>query len=193
MNEKVATESDWVSRCQAGDLAAWRTLYDQYLPVVYRVCNRMGVPPADLGDVCQEVFLRVYRALGGFRGEAQFSTWLYRIALNEAARSRRSGSVRLALSTFLRREPVVQPISRPDDELARTEAARELERILARMKPKQREVFVLFELEELGLEEIAEVLGCPLETVRSRLRHARADFDRLRRQRELVVSQGGSP
>jgi RNA polymerase sigma-70 factor, ECF subfamily len=66
--------------------------------------------------------------------------------------------------------------------------------LLGRMKPKHRTVFVLFEIEELSLAEIVDVLGCPLETVRSRLRHARADFARLRRQHQVVrTAPGGRP
>jgi RNA polymerase sigma-70 factor (ECF subfamily) len=78
------------------------------------------------------------------------------------------------------------PARSPDRLVEQAEAFAELEAILARMKPKQRTVFVLFEVEELPLERIAEVLECPLETVRSRLRHARAEFERLRRQHGLV-------
>ena len=73
LSERLALEEDWIGLCRAGDMAVWRTLYDQHLPLVYRVARRMGVPERDLGDVCQEVFLRVYRGLGSFRGEAQFS------------------------------------------------------------------------------------------------------------------------
>jgi RNA polymerase sigma-70 factor (ECF subfamily) len=137
----------------------------------------MGVPESERGDLCQEVFLRVYRGLGGFRGEAELSTWLYRIVLREVARSRRARTVRGALMSLLGRQPVP---ARPEP-LARAEAAWELEAVLKHLPPKQRQVLVLFDLEELSLEEVSAVLGCPLETVRSRLRHARAEFSRLRR------------
>jgi RNA polymerase sigma-70 factor (ECF subfamily) len=170
-----------------GDGADWRALYDQHLPLVYRVARRMGVPDSDLGDLCQEVFLRAFRHLEGFRQDAQLSTWLYRITIREVARARRGRAVRHALRTLLGRQPPAadaQPLA-----LARAEATWELERLLARMKPRHREVFVLFEWEELPLEEIAAALGCPLETVRSRLRRARAAFARLRRQDRLT--EGG--
>jgi RNA polymerase sigma-70 factor (ECF subfamily) len=184
-------EDDFIGRCRAGDVAGWRALYDRYLPLVFRVAQRLGVDERDIRDVCQEVFLRVYRGLGSFRGGAQFSTWLYRIALNEAARAGRATTVRRAVMTLLGREATPSPAPRPDTELGRNEAARELERMLAGMRPRQREVFVLFEIEELPLVKIAEILGCGLETVRSRLRHARADFDRLCRQRQLTSAPTG--
>lgn len=186
MSARNQQDDDLVGRGKSGDGATWRALYDRYLPLVYRVAQRMGVPERDLGDVCQEVFLRVHRGFAGFRGEAQLSTWIYRIALNEAARHGRGAALRRTLGALLGREPVVASPARPDESLARSEAARDLEWILAGLRPKQREVFLLFEIEELPLAQIAEVLGCGLETVRSRLRKGRAEFDRLLRQRALT-------
>jgi RNA polymerase sigma-70 factor (ECF subfamily) len=171
---------------RAGDLTAWRDFYERYLPLVYRVAGRMGVPDSELGDVCQEVFLRAYRGMGAFRGEAQVGTWLYTIVVREAARARRARVVRTALLALLGRQP---PEVAPDL-VARSEAAREVERVLGGLKPRQREVLVLFDLEERTLEEIAEILGCPLETVRSRLRLARAEFSRIRAREALA--RGGS-
>jgi RNA polymerase sigma-70 factor (ECF subfamily) len=178
LREHVAPDGQRLALCRAGELAAWRALYDQYLPLVYRVACRLGVPDSEIGDLCQEVFLRVYRGLGTFRGDAQFSTWLYSIIVREATRARRARAVRNALLALLGRQPVVAS----PEPLARAEASWEVARVLARMKPKHRQVFVLFDLEELTLAEIAAALRCPLETVRSRLRHARAEFARLRRQ-----------
>jgi RNA polymerase sigma-70 factor (ECF subfamily) len=181
----VTLEGDLLGLCRAGDLAAWRELYEQHVPTVYRVARRLGVPEGDCGDLCQDVFLRVFRGLRTFRGEAQFSTWLYRIVLHETARTMRARGVRNAFLALLGRQPV--PTVGPDP-LDRAQATRELERVLGRMKPKHREVFVLFELEELPLEQIAAALECPFETVRSRLRHARAAFERLRQQRLRAVA-----
>jgi RNA polymerase sigma-70 factor (ECF subfamily) len=190
--EPVVEEAEWLGRCRAGDRAAWRWLYDRHFPQVYRLAIRLGAYDREAGDVCQEVFLRVYRGLGSFRGEAQFSTWLFRITMNEVSRLRRAGGVRRALSTLLGREDQgPPPARRPDEQFEQGEACRELEAVLSRMKAKHREIFVLHELEELGLAEIAAVLGCGVETAKSRLRLARADFERLRRQRTFVVIAGG--
>lgn len=190
LSEQVTMDGDWIGLCRAGDLAAWRVLYDRHLPVVYRVARRLGVPESDCRDLCQEVFLRVYRGLGRFRGEAQFSTWLYRIVLHEVARARRSRKVRdtlLALVGRLAPPPPPPPV--PDELLASQEATALLASLLGRMKPKHREVFVLHELEHLPLAQLAETLGCPPETVRSRLRHAWGEFERLRRQ--FLLTGGG--
>lgn len=188
VREVAPSEIDWLARCRAGDAAAWRRLYDEHFPLVFRLSIRMGASEREAADVAQEVFLRVWRGLGSFRGDALFRTWLYRITLNEVSRVAREGAVRRAFGAVLAlvsREEA--PAARAPDRLAeQAEAFAELEAILARMRPKQRAVFVLFEIEELSLEQIAQVLECPLETVRSRLRHARADFDRLRRQQGLA-------
>ena len=183
------SERDWLARCQAGDAAAWRALYDEHFPLVFRLAIRMGASEREAADIGQEVFLRIWRGLGTFRGEALFRTWVYRITLNETARAGRSAALRRRFGGLLEllshdEAPAVHALAaRPPDRLVeQAEAFAELQRILGRMKPKQRTVFVLFEIEELPLEEVAQVLDCPLETVRSRLRHARTEFDRLRRQ-----------
>jgi RNA polymerase sigma-70 factor, ECF subfamily len=188
------SQSEWLRRCRTGDREAWRRLYDLHFPQVYRLALRMGVSDREAADVCQEVFLRVHRGLGRFRGEAQISTWIYRIALNEVTRLGRAGAVRRALAALLGQGelPTSGPAT-PEHACQQSEAVRELHLVLARMKPRQRAVFVLFELEELSLEEIGAVVGAGIETVKSRLRHARAEFERLRKQRSLVALAGGHP
>ena len=128
-SEGPAYEDDWLGRCRQGDLAAWRQLYDQQFERVYRLVQRLGVPERDAADVCQEVFLRVHRGLGRFRGDAQIGTWLFRIALNESRRWGRLRGVRQALLALYSREPVVAP-GQPDDVLARAEGWRELGALL---------------------------------------------------------------
>jgi RNA polymerase sigma-70 factor (ECF subfamily) len=187
VQQEAAPAADWLDRCRAGDAAAWRQLYDAHFPMVFRLAIRLGASEREAADVAQEVFVRVWRGLGSFRGEAQLRTWIYRIALNEAARATRAAAVRRTIGVLLPvfgREAAAAP--GPDRLVENAEAFAELQALLARMRPKQRTVFVLFEIEELSLEEITQVLDCPLETVRSRLRHARAEFERLRRRDELV-------
>jgi len=187
-------EDEWLRRCQAGDSAAWRLLFDAHFDRVYRLALRMGVPNRDVPDLCQEVFLRVHRSLHGFRGECRLSTWIFRIACNEIARAGRASQLRRMLPGLLgaRGETGLSaaPTS-PDEQAARSEAVRELSTLLGHMKPKLRVVFILFELEELSLEEIAVIVQTGPETVKSRLRHARLAFDKLQRQRRLVSLAGG--
>jgi RNA polymerase sigma-70 factor, ECF subfamily len=186
-------DEHWLRRCREGDLAAWRQLYDHQFERMYRLVQRLGVPERDAADVCQEVFLRVHRGLGRFRGDAQIGTWLFRIALNESRRWGRLRGLRQTLLALYSREP--QPAPRqPDEALARSEGWRELGALLVQLKPKLREVFVLFEIEELSVDEVSAVLDVGAETVKSRLKRARAEFERLRRQRALVaVAATSSP
>ena len=189
--DTAASEDTWLRRCRSGDVSAWRQLYDQQFERVYRLVQRLGVPERDAADVCQEVFLRVHRGLGSFRGDAQIGTWLFRIALNEARRWGRLRGVRQALLALYGREPR-PPAGQPDEALARAEGWRELAALLGQLKPKLREVFVLFEIEELSLDEVTAVLDVGTETVKSRIKRARAEFERLRRQRALVAVVGGA-
>ena len=184
-------DEDWLRRCRQGDLAAWRWLYDQQFERVYRLVQRLGVPERDAADVCQEVFLRVHRGLERFRGDAQIGTWLFRIALNEARRWGRLRAVRQALLALYSREPQPGP-GQPDDVLARAEGWRELAAVLDQLKPKLREVFVLFEIEEMSLDQVSAVLNVGAETVKSRIKRARSEFERLRKQRALVAVAGGA-
>ena len=180
----------WVERCRSGDPVAWRHLYDEHFPMVFRLAIRLGASEREAADISQEVFLRAWKGLHTFRGEAQFRTWLYRITFNETSRFAKKAGLRRKLSAVLQlfgAEPA-PPAPGPDRQAERSEAFAHLQLILGRLKPKQRSVFVLYEIEELSLEEIADLLGCPLETVRSRLRLARADFDRLRRHPGLAAS-----
>jgi RNA polymerase sigma-70 factor (ECF subfamily) len=180
-------EGDWLARCRAGDAAAWRWLYDEHFPMVFRLAVRMGASEREAADVAQEVFVRVWRGLGSFRGDAQLRTWIYRIAVNETVRAGRDAGVRRAFGKVMAafgNEERTAPAA--DRMMEQAEALGELQELLARLKPKHRTVFVLFEIEELSLAEIVDVLDCPLETVRSRLRHAREEFERLQRQRRVV-------
>jgi RNA polymerase sigma-70 factor (ECF subfamily) len=186
VHQPLPLDAGWVDLCRVGDRCAWRAFYEQHLPLVYRVARRMGVLESEVADVCQEVFLRVYRGLPRFRGDAQLSTWLYRIVVREASRARRHRMLRRTLLALVGQQPPA--IGVPSDVGL---ATRDLERVLGRMKPRHREVFVLFEWEELALEEVAAALDCPVETVRTRLRRARAEFGRLRRQD--LLSKGDPP
>lgn len=117
-----AAQAGWITRCRAGDEQAWRELYDRYLPLVHRVALRMGASDREVADVCQEVFLRVHRGLASFRGDAQLSTWFYRITANEVSRLRRDAGIRRTLASLLGREPEPPPIA------DRTEASRRAKR-----------------------------------------------------------------
>lgn len=182
----LSTEADLVGRCLGGDAAAWRQLYFAHVDRVGRFLRRMGVPAADLEDVLQDTFVALHASLADWDGRTGLPTWLLGIAMNHVRTSRRR--------TFRRRLARLVGFvgwSDPDagdtgKDVERREAARELQWILDRMGDKQREVFVLYEIEGIDGPSIAKMLGCSVNTVWSRARLAREDFRRLLRQRATV-------
>jgi len=172
-------DEELVDRCRLGDTNAWRSLYERYSPSVHRFISALGIPPEEREDAAQDVFMAVYRSLGRFRGEAQLSTWIYRIAARHAVRMGRRRRVREFLSVLALREP--PPPATPDPS-ERASHLHMLDRMLTRLNPKKRTVFVLFEIEGLKVDEIARVVGCPENTVWSRLHHARSEMLKMARR-----------
>ncbi len=178
-----------VAQFREGSAAAFDALVERHrLRIFHLACRLVGTDHAD--DVAQEVFIAAYRALHHFRGEARFSTWLYRIALHTCsrrlktitARSRREHHPSPAAEDAPD-ESLEIPDSRHDPErlALRTELREEVRRAIAGLSEKHRDVIVLRDLQQLSYEEIAEVIGCPVGTVRSRLHHATAQLaERLR-------------
>jgi len=176
----VVADAELVRSCRAGDRVAWRGLYDRYAPLVHRFSAALGVPPDECEDASQDIFIAVYRSLHHFRGEAQLSTWIYRIAARHAIRLGRRRRTRENMRlTMLKEKP---PISADPSE--RSVQVATLDRMLAKLPPKKRTVLVLFEIEGLSAKEISDVIGCPENTVWSRLHHARAEM--VKRARRMV-------
>jgi RNA polymerase sigma-70 factor (ECF subfamily) len=171
-----------VERCLDGDAPAWRALYESNWTFVSRVARRMGTPQEELDDVCQEVFVVAFRKLRQFQS-GRLTTWLYRITANVASDRHRRRRLRRALSDLWGHREV-EPVSLPDRTVESREAEALVSRVLERMSAKKREVFVLYEIEGLEGEAIAELVGAPVNTVWTRLHHARKDFERMAR-REL--------
>ena len=169
------SDAELVSRCRNGDRTAWRTLFERHAPTVYRFLTALGVPPTEREDACQDVFLAIYKSLGRFRGESQLSTWIYRIAARGAGRALERQRLRHLLASMLLREPEA-PLVDPSEQADRL---RLFQKMLGRLSPKKRLVFVLFEVENIPIEEIAEIVGCPANTAWSRLHHARREIAKM--------------
>jgi RNA polymerase sigma-70 factor (ECF subfamily) len=132
-------------------------------------------------DVVQETFLVAFRRLDSFK-DGRFTTWLYRIAANVVANRHRRRRVRRVLFSLWGGAPEESIVLGPDAELESQDAEKLVGGALEQMAPKKREVFALFEIEGLSGDEIAERVGCSVETVWSRLHYARKEFDRLVRK-----------
>jgi RNA polymerase sigma-70 factor (ECF subfamily) len=163
----------------AGVTATWEELYEEHFDFVWRSLRRLGVPTSGLDDAAQEVFLVVFRRASNFEGRSTLKTWLFGIAYNVARHSSRSG--------FRREEPlsdhVASAATNQEEAMSRAEAVRALYEVLDGLDAEKRAVFVMAELEEMTAPEISEVSGIPLNTVYSRLRAARTDFDAALRRR----------
>lgn len=163
---------------------AFADVYKDHAPFVWRVLRRMGLGDDEVEDAFQEVFLVVHRKLDGFEHRAALRTWLYRITVRCAAHRRRRARKAPAAAAP---EPAIEAAQA--DELASREARAELDEILDTLDDPRRAVFVLYELEELTLAEVAATVGSPLQTVYSRLQSARAAFEaevKRRRAKERI-------
>lgn len=143
---------------------------------IWHVLRSLGVREPDLDDMCQEVFLVVQRKLDSFEFRASLSSWLYGIAVRVASGYR---------SRAHRRREVLGPdlpepaFNAPQEEqLEELESWQWIESLLGRLSEEQRQVFVLYELEEFAMPEVSEIVGCPLQTAYSRLRAARTIVER---------------
>ena len=175
----LAEDKALVERFRNGDTLASRALYERYAQPVFRFLSALGVPPEEREDAAQDVFIAVYRGLKQFRGDAQLSTWIYRIAARHASHLGRRRRMRSFLSLLPWHEAEPEP---QDDPAEKASDLRLLDRLLDKLSPKKRMVLVLFEIEGLGVNEIAIVMGCPPNTVWSRLRHARAELVKAARR-----------
>ena len=165
-----------IERFLSGDRAAFEELFDRYGTYVYNIVRGVLASSDDASDVTQEVFLQVYRSLHKFRRGSRFTTWLYRIALNralDAARAHRRRGV-LPLSEAI--EKKLEPTGDPGGDIESHSAAELVWRVLRQMDPKHRDVLVLRYIQELDIEEMAEVLGCSVGAVKVRLFRARQKF-----------------
>lgn len=178
-----------VRQAAAGDPAAFRALFARHRSDVARLVYRMLNAPADLEDVVQEVFVQVFRSLKDFRGQSKFSTWLHRVTVNVVLMHRRSARSRPVLIEELPGELVADDgQTLPDEAVDRLERMRAFQRLLARLADKKRVVFVLHELEGMSPAEIADVVGAPVLTVRTRLFYARRELEAMLAEEPALAS-----
>lgn len=170
-----------VARVQAGDKAAFDLLVLKYQRKILRLLSRMLRDQSEIEDVMQEAFIKAYRALPQFRGDSAFYTWLYRIAINTArnwmaSQSRRPSSPSLHQSedgeTFDEIDNLIDN-NTPESLLASREIAESVNETIQALPAELRTAIVLREIEGLSYEEIAQAMGCPIGTVRSRIFRAR--------------------
>lgn len=194
------TDLALVQRTLAGDSRAYELLVVKYQRRIQRLVGRMVRDTDLVEDISQETFIRAYRALGQFRGDAQFYTWLYRIAVNTAKKA----------LVDLRRDPLVTESARrsaddedetsaveneltsaetPETVLAAKEIAAAVNQAMEALPEELRQAVSLREIEGLSYEEISEMMNCPIGTVRSRIFRAREAISA--RVKPLLANQSG--
>ncbi|XXX73627.1 sigma-70 family RNA polymerase sigma factor [Sorangium sp. So ce134] len=189
---------DWIRRFQSGDPTAFAEIFRRYRRDVARLVFRMLGPTADAEDVIQEVFIQVHRSLGDFRGQSKFTTWLHRVTVNAVLMARRAARSR---PVFAGEPSVDLEVDRgmlPDEDAARARRIDAFRRVLERLPEKKRVVYVLHELEGIAPTEIAEIVGAPVLTVRTRLFYARREIEAMMRaepalaQLAAELAEGGA-
>lgn len=190
-------EQRLIERLKRSDETAFNELVLQYQGQIYRLLLRMLSDPAEAEDVAQEVFITVFKSIGGFRGDAKLSTWLYRVASNHGKNrikylARRARDTKREIddpsiaASLAQANP--RSMERPDEMAAGHEAQDHIRRALEGLDEEQRVLVVLRDLENLTYEEIQRVTGLPSGTVKSRLHRARMAL-----HKEFLSLQRGKP
>jgi RNA polymerase sigma-70 factor (ECF subfamily) len=168
------TDEELVSRSMAGDTDSFNQLILRWERPIYALAYRVIGREEDARDVCQDTFLRAYRALPGFKGQAKFSSWLYRIALNLCRdwirRQRRAPVLQMPEGV----DPIEMAAEREPAEsietlVARRELSSVVEEAMTLLPEEQRTAIILKEYHGMTFQEIADLQGCPLSTVKTRL------------------------
>jgi RNA polymerase sigma-70 factor (ECF subfamily) len=177
------TDEQLVARAQEGDTRAFEFLVRKYQYKIIQLVSRL-VGEADAADVAQETFIKAYRALNGFRGQSAFYTWLYRIGINTAknhivSRGRRPANqdIDIADAEQYGHTEHLSDVDTPESVLLSEEIKQKVAEVIHKLPPDLRQAITLRELEGLSYEEIAEVMDCPIGTVRSRIFRAREAID----------------
>jgi len=185
MTDQQSTDRQLVARVQKGDRRAFDLLVIKYQHRILALVGRFVPDFAEAQDVTQEAFIKAYRALPGFRGESQFYTWMYRIAVNTAknylvSRGRKTPTRDIDLddAEFFADEANMKDIETPDGLLQRDQLQKVVFDAIEALPEELRMAVTLRELEGMSYEEIAEVMECPIGTVRSRIFRAREAIDR---------------
>lgn len=186
MTAPKTTDARLVERVQRGDKRAFDLLVVKYQYRIQALVSRYVRDQDDIQDVVQDAFLKAYRALPRFRGESQFYTWLYRIAINTAknflvARSRRppATDVDVVDAEFHSGGEALTDIDTPENELAGEQLRAAVFEALEALPEDLRTAVTLREFDGLAYEEIADIMECPVGTVRSRIFRAREAIDKV--------------
>jgi len=181
MTSEREIDAELVARVQRGDKKAFELLMLKYQRKILRLLSRFIRDPSEIADVAQEAFIKAYRALPQFRGESAFYTWLYRIAINTAKNHLVASGRRPSSPSEYENEDGetfdetdnLSDINTPESMMATREIAETVNLAIEALPEELRTAIVLREIEGMSYEDIAQSMGCPIGTVRSRIFRAR--------------------
>lgn len=190
------TENEIIERVKNGNRDAFTELMERYRTQVFNTAYRMLSDYEDASDATQEVFIKIYKSIASFKGQSSFTTWIYvicRNVCNDILRKRKRQGINISI--YGDDEDESSPIKNiksdtptPEETVETDERQRLVQEAIASLKPEYREVIVYSDMQQLSYEEIAQILKCPVGTVRSRLNRARTALRKiLAEKRELFL------
>jgi len=185
---RPVSEKHLIAACQQGDRDAFRQLFELHRDRVWSVALHYTGEEQAARDITQQVFLKLFTSIAQFRHDAGFATWLYRLVVNQCLDEQRRGRRFLSLDLFRSGEEAEQdeagwnhlqsPPNSPEDRMTEQEQAAAVKAAVRQLKPKLRMAILLKYFEELSYEEMADVLGCSMGTVASRLNRGHQELAR---------------
>lgn len=190
-------EKAMIEKCKNGDLASFEALFALYGEKIYQIAYRYFGNSEDAQDLTQEAFIKIYRNINQYRGEAQFSTYVFRIATNlcydELRKRKRKKEEPIDKELELEDGKVIVQIAgtldSPEEKLERREKQKVLQHYIAKLPLEQRTVVILRDIEGFSYEEIATFLDCSLGTVKSRISRGRQTLKSMLSGEELFVEE----
>ncbi len=173
MNDK-----ELVTKIKNGDQNALKQLFEQYQHLVYNICYRMTGNQEEAEDITQDVFIKIFHAIGKFRGEAKFSSWIYRIAVNTCLKRERRKKLEswISLEFLFQEKEQFQPESpeeSPDQQIEIAEKEQIVQKAIQSIPERQKTALILFRYENLSYEEIAAIMKISLSAVEALLHRAK--------------------
>lgn len=186
----LVSDHQLIAECLSGKTASFGELVRRHQDRLYSTIFRLVDSAEDAQDVVQETFLSAYQSLESFKGESQFFTWLYRIAVNTAISLKRKQRVALSIQASQNGQGGTEPLdfsegSQPIRAAEKAEREQRIRKALSKLSPEHRTVLVLKDMEGQKYESMAEILQVPVGTIRSRLHRARIELRDLLQREDL--------
>lgn len=179
------TENDLIKKCKKGNREAFNNLFEAYQSKVVNIAYGMLSNREDAYDAAQEVFVRVYRNISSFKEEASFNTWLYRIITNvcsDILRKRQKNSKVISISNMSDEEndiDIPDDSPTPEENIELTERQRAVKDAISQLREEYRVVITMCDIEGMSYDDIADMLGVPKGTVKSRINRARSSLKKI--------------